>query len=104
MSALYSDGTTADIYQVALAKFPSTNGLDKAGGSLFAETTASGTPVIDQTSFEGNKVISNSLEQSNVDMAEQLVKMITTQRAYTANSKTITASDQMIQDTLNIIR
>jgi len=49
-------------------------------------------------------VISNSLEQSNVDMAEQLVKMITTQRAYTANSKTITASDQMIQDTLNIVR
>ena len=104
MSALYSDGTPVEIFQVALAKFPSTNGLDKTGGSLFAQTSASGAPIIDQTSFEGNKVISNSLEQSNVDMAEQLVKMITTQRAYTANSKTITASDQMIQDTLNIVR
>jgi flagellar hook protein FlgE len=101
MSALYSDGTTAQIYQVALAKFPSTAGLDKAGGSLFSQTTVSGKPTFDNT---GNKVLSNSLEQSNVDMAEQLVKMITTQRAYTANSKTITAADQMTQDTLNIIR
>jgi flagellar hook protein FlgE len=60
--------------------------------------------VIDPSNLSSNTIASNSLEQSNVDMADQLVQMIMTQRAYTANSKTITSADQMMQDTLSIIR
>jgi flagellar hook protein FlgE len=50
------------------------------------------------------KVLSNSLEQSNVDMAAQFVKLIQAQRAFSANSKTITTSDEMTQELLNLKR
>lgn len=104
VNALYSNSQTQKVAQVALAKFASLTGLDKEGGSLYSETVASGQAVIDPSNLSSNKISANALEQSNVDMADQLVKMITTQRAYTANSKTITAADQMMQDTLSIIR
>ena len=104
VNVLYSNSMTQKIAQVALAKFASLTGLDKAGGSLYSETTVSGPAVIDSSNLNSNTIAANSLEQSNVDMADQLVKMITTQRAYSANSKTITTADQMMQDTLSIIR
>lgn len=100
----YSNGQQQKIAQVALARFASTQGLEKLGGSLYGETTASGAPLINNSNTNSNTVISNSLEQSNVDMADQLVQMITTQRAYSANAKTITSADQLMQDTLSIIR
>jgi len=104
VNVLYTNSQTQKVAQVALAKFASLTGLDKVGGSLYSETVASGAAVVDPSNLSSNKVAANSLEQSNVDMADQLVKMITTQRAYTASSKTITAADQLMQDTLNIIR
>jgi flagellar hook protein FlgE len=104
VNVLYTNSMTQKIAQVGLAKFASLGGLDKVGGSLFTETISSGQAVVDPSNLSSNKISANSLEQSNVDMADQLVKMITTQRAYTANSKTITAADQLMQDTLNIIR
>lgn len=104
VNILYSNNQTQKAAQVALAKFAATTGLDKEGGSLFRETALSGTAVIDPANLSTNKITSFALEQSNVDMADQLVKMITTQRAYSANSKTITTADQLMQDTLNIIR
>lgn len=100
----YTNGQQLRIAQVALAKFPSIGGLEKLGGSLFGESSTSGSALIAAANTNSNKILSNSLEQSNVDLAEQLVKMIVTQRAYSANSKTITTSDQMMQDTLNLIR
>ena len=104
VNVLYTNSMTQKIAQVGLAKFASLSGLDKVGGSLFTETISSGQAIVDPSNLSSNKISANSLEQSNVDMADQLVKMITTQRAYTANSKTITAADQLMQDTLNMIR
>jgi flagellar hook protein FlgE len=104
VNGMYTNGQEQRLAQVALAKFASTEGLEKKGGSLFAETAASAVALINASNTDSNSVLANSLEQSNVDMAEQLVKMLTTQRAYTANSKTITTSDQMMQDTLNLVR
>ena len=104
VNGTYTNGQVQKIAQVALAKFASNEGLEKLGGSLFGETTSSGAALISASNTDNNKVLSNSLEQSNVDMADQLVKMIITQRAYSANSKTITTSDQMMQDTLNLLR
>jgi flagellar hook protein FlgE len=104
VNGMYTNGQEQKLAQVALARFASTDGLEKLGGSLFGETAASGTAIISSSNTDSNKVLSNSLEQSNVDLAEQLVKMITTQRAYSANSKTITTADQMMQDTLNLVR
>ncbi len=104
VNGLYTNGQKQRIAQVALARFASVNGLDKMGGNLYSETVASGSALIDSSSLASNKILSNSLEQSNVDMAAQLVNMITTQRAYSANSKTITTADEMLQETLNLKR
>ena len=85
-------------------------GLIKIGGTLFtssAETGISSDPISvssNQLNGTSEKVFSNSLEQSNVDMAAQFVKMILTQRAYSANSKTITTADEMTQEVLNLKR
>ena len=84
--------------------------LEKVGGSLFKSTLKAGIPTaaFSTTSNSPNgtseKIFSNSLEQSNVDMAAQFVKMILTQRAYSANSKTITTSDEMTQEVLALKR
>ncbi|SNB47053.1 flagellar hook protein FlgE [Geobacter sp. DSM 9736] len=105
VSGTYSNGQLQKIAQVALASFTAPIGLSKVGGSLFEETLASGQPQISSASTPGvGKVLSNSLEQSNVDMASEFVKMITTQRAYSANSKTITTTDEMMQEVLNLKR
>ncbi len=89
-----------------------TGSLVKTGGTLFKGTVGSGstdTWTASSSAFASldgasERVFSNSLELSNVDLASQFVQMITTQRAYSANSKTITTVDQMTQDVLNIIR
>ncbi|MDA8414014.1 MAG: flagellar hook protein FlgE [Desulfobacteraceae bacterium] len=104
VNGTYTNGVVMKIAQVGLARFASNEGLEKLGGSLYGETVSSGAALISASNTDNNKVLSNSLEQSNVDMADQLVKMIITQRAYTANSKTITTADQMMQDTLNLLR
>lgn len=105
VSGVYSNGQLQKLYQVALAKFSSDNGLSKAGGTLFEETLASGQPMFSNASTPGvGKVLSNSLEQSNVDLASEFVKMITTQRGYSANSKTITTADEMLQEVLSLKR
>jgi len=91
--------------KLAEVNVPNPAGLAKQGGSLFTLTAASGTPAA-LTSANGTseKVFSNSLELSNVDMATEFVNMITTQRAYSANSKTITTADEMTQEVLNLKR
>lgn len=116
-SGAFLDATTANYTTVKDAGFgvavitPSNPlGLVKVGGTLFKSSSDTGIP---STAFDkatnmanGNseKIYSNSLEQSNVDMASQFVKMILTQRAYSANSKTITTADEMTQEVLNLKR
>ena len=95
--------------KIAVVNPLNTGALDKIGGTLFRVGTGSGlTGNIARATNTANgtseKVYSNSLEQSNVDMAGQFVKMILTQRAYSANSKTITTADEMTQEALNLKR
>jgi flagellar hook protein FlgE len=95
---------------VALVKAADPSGLAKVGSSLYQATAAAGVPATpftlagNQPNGTSEQVVSNTLEQSNVDMASEFVNMITTQRAYSANSKTITTTDQMTQDVLALIR
>lgn len=96
--------TLADIKKVGYATIANPPALSKQGLTLFKTTIASGTPVISAANGNNSKMYSNSLEQSNVDMAAQFVKMILTQRAYSANSKTITTADEMTQEVLNLKR
>jgi flagellar hook protein FlgE len=105
ITATYSNGEMTPMFQVALADFPSYDGLSKMGSNLYAQTMASGQslPGIAGTGRLGN-ISPQSLEMSNVDLAEEFVKMITTQRAFQANSKVITTSDEILQDLINIKR
>jgi len=101
----YSNSQTQKIAQVALATFASPTGLNSVGGNLYSATTASGAAVINNTSnLSNNTIASNTLEQSNVDLGDQLTQLITIQQAYEANSKTITTADEMMQAVLNVIK
>jgi len=96
--------------RIAVINPPNPGGLDKIGGTLFQAGATSGVstaafaPTTNTANGSSEKIYSNSLEQSNVDMAGQFVKMILTQRAYSANSKTITTADEMTQEALNLKR
>ncbi|HPX60167.1 MAG TPA: flagellar hook basal-body protein [Deltaproteobacteria bacterium] len=94
----------AAVKKVGYGTVPNPPALSKEGGTLFRMTQTSGTPDIGRANGNNSKIFSNSLEQSNVDMASQFVKMILTQRAYSANSKTITTADEMTQEVLNLKR
>jgi flagellar basal-body rod protein FlgG len=88
--------TTAGTIQ--LATFVNPAGLDPKGQNLFAETTASGTPTTGTPGLNGTGTVSQGyVETSNVNVVQELVTMIQTQRAYEMNSKAIQTSDQMLQ-------
>jgi flagellar hook-basal body protein len=101
----YSNGQVLKKAKVALASFNNLAGLEKEGGNVFRQTTASGAPVTGAPGSNGLGSISpNSLEQSNVDLGAEFVKLITTQRGFQANSKIITTTDEMLADLINIKR
>jgi flagellar hook protein FlgE len=78
--------------------------LTKTGGSLYQANASAGVGAFAAPNGTSEQILSNSLESSNVDMSTEFVNMITTQRAYSANSKTITTADQMTQEVLGLIR
>jgi len=88
----------AQIGTIQLADFVNPSGLQALGGNLLGETAASGPAIIgtpDSLSF--GSLVQGSLESSNVNVVEELVNMIETQRAYEMNSKAISTADQMLQ-------
>jgi len=86
------------IGQIQLADFVNPTGLQAIGSNLFLETAASGSPTQGQPGNTGfGQTEQNSLESSNVDVVEEMVNMITTQRTYEMNSKVIATADQMLQ-------
>ncbi len=101
----FSNGQVLKKAQVALATFNSLQGLKKEGGNLFTETTESGPPITGAPKTNGlGSIAPNSLEQSNVDLGTEFVKLITVQRGFQANSKIITTTDDMLNDLINIKR
>jgi flagellar hook protein FlgE len=100
----YSNGQVLPLYRVCLTKFQNNQGLYKEGGNLFSETNLSGEPITSKPGKGLGNIIPNSLEQSNVDLATEFVKMIITQRGFQANSKIITVTDQMLTELINLKR
>jgi len=101
----YSNGQVIPLYRVTLANFQNEQGLYKVGSNLFRETRLSGDPITGKPGSNGLGSISpNSLEQSNIDIATEFVRMITTQRGFQANSKIITVTDQMLSELMNLKR
>ena len=101
-------GQTAaqQVGSIQLAMFPNPGGLNSIGNNLYLATTASGDPIVGAPgSADGLGTIQQGmLEQSNVDVVQEFVNLIVAQRAYEANSRVVTSSDQMLQDLSNIGR
>jgi flagellar basal-body rod protein FlgG len=94
---------TEEVGQIQIANFVNPTGLDSLGMNLYSETLASGEPVIGVPSAEGfGRIAQGQLESSNVNIVEEMVNMITGQRAYELNSKVIQTGDQMLQQTNSI--
>jgi flagellar basal-body rod protein FlgG len=105
VSAVLGDDTeSTELGQLELAGFTNNAGLAAQGKNLFGETTASGTAQIGTPGEDGyGTILQTFLEGSNVNIVEELANMITTQRAYEINSKTVQTSDEMMQTTNNLI-
>lgn len=90
--------STTQVGNVQLVDFINPAGLQPMGGNLYAESTASGTPQTGTPGLNGmGTLVQGYIEGSNVNVVEELVSMIETQRAYEMNSKAISTSDQMLQ-------
>jgi flagellar basal-body rod protein FlgG len=92
-------------FQLTLARFANPSGLQSLGGNLYKETTASGTAETGQPSVQGFGTIMQGYdESSNVNLVSEMVNLITAQRAYEINSKSIQASDEMLQNVAQMKR
>ncbi len=103
--ASFGMGQTIAVGRLAMATFNNPGGLIKLGTSMYAQSEASGQPVVGTAGSGGRGVIIGSaLEASNVDIAHEFTQMILAQRGYQASSKGITVADELLVDTLNLKR
>jgi flagellar basal-body rod protein FlgG len=97
--------TPTEVGQITLARFSNPAGLKAIGKTMFVETDSSGEAITGTPGSEGMGTINQGfLEMSNVNIVEEMVNMIVSQRAYEINSKAVTASDEMLQTISNLIR
>jgi flagellar hook protein FlgE len=103
LMARYSNGQSKPAGQVELADFRNPQALVPQGGNAWAQSFASGTPLLG-TPGNGNLGLlqAGALEESNVDLTAELVNMITAQRVYQANAQTIKTQDQVLQTLVNL--
>jgi flagellar basal-body rod protein FlgG len=97
-ATLAGESEPSELGQIELANFTNPSGLLSVGNNIRTETAASGPPQVGEAGTEGRgNIRQGALEQSNVNIVEELVNMIETQRAYEVNSKMISATDEMLQ-------
>jgi len=105
VSFVDEDGTLRWAGQIITAKFPNAGGLEKVGSNYYQITANSGQPFASVGGEAGlGKVISSSLEMSNVDLSEEFTEMIVAQRGFQANTRIITTSDEILQELVNLKR
>jgi flagellar hook protein FlgE len=105
VTGCYSNGQLTPLFQMVMADFTSYYGLTKMGKNLYAESLESG-PALFGTPQSGRlgSISTSSVEMSNVDLAQEFIRMITTQRAFQANSRVITTSDEILSELINLKR
>ena len=103
-AVLAGDASSTELGTIELATFINNAGLKAIGNNLFLETDASGTPTTGTPGDNGVGTLSQTfLENSNVNIVQEMANMITAQRAYEINSKSITTSDEMMKTTNNLV-
>ena len=101
--ARYTNGRASPLGKIALASFPSPEGLQQSGDTAWIETFASGEPVRGEAGSSSLGLIqAGALESANVNLTEELVNMITAQRSFQANAQVISTMDQITQTIINI--
>lgn len=102
----YSNGMSRLIGQIAVASFANASGLAKAGNNLYSATMNSGEfdGIGHDVTEDGGVINTGVLEMSNVELAQEFTEMITTQRGFQANSRTITVSDTLLEELINLKR
>ncbi|NOY65768.1 MAG: flagellar basal-body rod protein FlgG [Nitrospirae bacterium] len=94
-----------EVGQIEIAKFPNPGGLKSIGRNLFVETSSSGAPITSTPGSDGlGSIQQGFIELSNVNIVEEMIQMIVSQRAYELNSKAVQAADEMLQVTNNMRR
>ncbi len=102
---VFSNGLTKNIAQVAVATFNNPSGLERVGETMFRASSNSGTVRVSPAGVGGSGSITpGALEMSNVDLSQEFTDMIVTQRGFQANSRIITASDEMLQELVALKR
>jgi flagellar hook protein FlgE len=102
---VFTNGQTRTLAQVALANFEAADQLARVGGNMYAQTRGSGVPTLGQpATADRGTIVAGALEQSNVDMASEFIRMIAAQRGFQANSKTLTTADQLLGELMTIKR
>jgi flagellar hook protein FlgE len=105
ISGRFSNGQVRTLAQVALARFNNAQGLVKLGKNLVAEAGDSGSPIIGKPDSSGlGRVLSSSLELSNVDLGEEFINLINAQRGFQANARVITTADELLGELVNLKR
>ena len=105
VTGTFTNGQTRTLAQLAIAKFEASDQLQRLAGNLYGETRLSGQANVGFAGTAGRgTVVADALEQSNVDLAEEFINMIGAQRAFQANSKTISTADQMLQELMTLKR
>lgn len=105
LTALYSNGETQDIAQIGLAKFENPEAMFKVGNNRLKEARDSGPAAIGAPQRAGRgKIFAKSLERSTVDLALEFVNLIQNQRGFQANAKTITTTDELLAEVINLKR
>jgi flagellar hook protein FlgE len=105
LEAVATNGVRVPLAQLAVASFRNENALSAVGNNLFEDTIASGAAQIGpgMTNDRG-QIINGNLEQSNVDIAFEFTQLIVAQRGFSANARTITVTDDVLQELINIVR
>ena len=105
LSAMYNNGEVKDLAQIVLAKFDAPERLYKVGNNRFKESRDAGTPAVGTPNMGGRgKIFAKSLERSTVDLALEFVNLIQNQRGFQANAKTITTTDELLAEVIQLKR
>jgi flagellar hook protein FlgE len=101
----YDNGVSRQVGRIPVIMFNNPNALHRESGGVYTETLESGDALAKYANIEGaGQIIVNSLENSNVDIADEFTKLIVTQRTYSANTKIVTTSDEMLQEIIGLKR
>jgi flagellar hook protein FlgE len=105
LTAVYTNGEAKDLGQICIAKFENSDALFKVGNNRLKESRDSGSPAVGQANRAGRgKLFAKSLERSTVDLAAEFVNLIQNQRGFQANAKTITTTDQLLEEVIQLKR